>query len=101
GHRDADSTDCPGDALYAELHAMRRASARLAPLSGRATLRLQFPEMPGAQTSLVGSLRLPEGTPLAGAPIEIQVRQVANRGETVSELAFAQTLTDADGQWSV
>jgi uncharacterized protein with LGFP repeats len=101
GHRDADSTDCPGDALYAELQAVRRASARLAPLGGRATLRLQSPAVAGAPTSLAGSLRLPDGTPLAGAPIEIQVRQVANRGETVSELAFAQTLTDADGQWSV
>jgi hypothetical protein len=100
GHRDADSTDCPGDALYAELQAVRRASARLVGLGGRATLRLQTPEVAGA-TSLAGSLRLADGTPLAGAPIEVQVRRVANKGQTVSELTLAQAMTDPAGQWSV
>lgn len=101
GHRDADSTDCPGDALYAELQAVRRASARLVALSGRATLRLQVPEVAGAQSALAGTLRLPDGIPLVGAPIEVQVRRVANKGQTVSELAFAQAMTDSAGQWSV
>jgi uncharacterized protein with LGFP repeats len=101
GHRDADSTDCPGDALYAELQAVRRASARLVGLGGRATLRLQTPEVAGAPASLAGSLRLTDGTPVAGAPIEVQVRRVAHRGETVSELTFAQATTDPAGQWSV
>ncbi len=101
GHRDADSTDCPGDALYAELQAVRHASARLLTLGGRATLRLQIPEVGGAQTALAGSLRLPDGTPLAGAPIEVQVRHVADKGQTVSELPFAQATTDPAGQWSV
>jgi hypothetical protein len=101
GHRDADSTDCPGDALYAELQAIRRASVPLVGFSGRATLRLQVPEIAAAQAALAGSLRLPDGTPLAGAPIEVQVRRVANKGETVGELPFAQATTDSAGQWSV
>jgi hypothetical protein len=101
GHRDADSTDCPGDALYVELQAVRRASIRLVGLSGRVTIRLQVPEVAGAPTLLAGSLRLPGGAPLPGAPIEIQVRRVAHKGETVSELAFAQAMTDPTGQWSV
>jgi hypothetical protein len=101
GHRDADSTDCPGDALYAELQDVRRAAARLTGLTGRATVRLQAPEVAGAPTLLVGSLRLADGTPLASAPVEIQMRKVANEGETVSELSLAQTLTGPDGQWSL
>ncbi len=31
GHRDADSTDCPGDVLYGELAGVRKAVAQLAP----------------------------------------------------------------------
>jgi hypothetical protein len=38
GHRDGDSTDCPGDALYRELPAIRNAVARLAPMPVRLTL---------------------------------------------------------------
>src|SRR5882757_10039353 len=31
GHRDADTTDCPGDTLYRELRAIRQGVGRLAP----------------------------------------------------------------------
>jgi hypothetical protein len=100
GHRDADSTDCPGDALYGELHSVRGSCVRLVGLSGRATLRLQEAEAPRASASLAGSLRLADGTPLAGAPLKIQVRQVADRGEAVTELTLAEVHTDPSGQWS-
>jgi uncharacterized protein with LGFP repeats len=101
GHRDADSTDCPGDALYGELPGVRRAAAALAGSPARATLRLQHATAPGAQSALVGNLQLLNGTPLPGAPIVIQARSVAHRGETVSEGTLAQTTTAADGQWSL
>lgn len=100
GHRDADSTDCPGDALYSELQSVRGSCLRLVGLSGRATLRLQQAETPGASAVLTGSLRLADGTSLAGAPLEIQVRQVAHRGEVVSELTLAEVHTDSSGTWS-
>ena len=101
GHRDADSTDCPGDALYGELQLVRDSSVGLVGLCGRATLRFQPPASPGAAASVAGSLRLDDGTPLAGAPLKIQARQVSHRGETVSELTLAQALTDSAGQWSL
>ncbi len=101
GHRDADSTDCPGDALYGELQSVRDSSVGLVGLCGRATLRFQPPASPGAAASVAGSLRLADGTPLAGAPLKIQARQVSHGGETVSELALAQALTDPAGQWSL
>jgi uncharacterized protein with LGFP repeats len=101
GHRDADSTDCPGDALYGELSAVRREAAALAGAPARATLSLPRATAPGAQSTLEGSLRLLDGTPLAGAPIAIQQRSVAHRGETVSESTLAQAMTSADGRWSL
>jgi uncharacterized protein with LGFP repeats len=101
GHRDADSTDCPGDVLYGELPGVRRGAAELAGASARATLQLQAAMTPGAQSALAGSLRLLDGTPVASAPIAIQVRTVTHRGETVSERTIAQTVTAADGQWSL
>ncbi len=64
GHRDGDSTDCPGDALYHELPAIRGAVARLAPRPVVLTL-LQAPAVPAA------SAPAPPGAPAApGAPAQ-------------------------------
>jgi uncharacterized protein with LGFP repeats len=101
GHRDGDSTDCPGDALYGELAAVRRGALQLAGKPASATLRLLTVQAPTSQATLTGSLRLLDGAPLAGAPIEIQLRTVAHRGETVTERTIAQAVTDPEGQWSL
>jgi hypothetical protein len=121
GHRDGDSTDCPGDALYGELPAIRPSAGRQAPRPARATLALRTlaaqneqgaspqptvpapPQAtPGATASvLTGSLALLDGTPLAGAPIVVQARTVARRGEIVRERTIAQAVTDAHGIWSL
>lgn len=101
GHRDGDSTDCPGDALYGELKAVRQAAAGLAAAPARATARVQAAEVPGAPTVLAGSLRLLNGAPVASAPIEIQVRTVAHKGEVVAERTVAQAVTGPEGQWSL
>jgi len=129
GHRDADSTDCPGDALYAQLPHIRGAVRRLAPSPTRATLALGAPspsgqppsgqppsgQPPGSATpapspspeppasgavTLTGTLALLDGTPVAGAPVAIQVRAVSKRGETVSEQTLANVQTDANGAFS-
>jgi len=129
GHRDADSTDCPGDALYAQLPRIRAAVQRLAPRPTRATLALGVPapsaQQPSAQPSsgqppgtatpappssseapgpgavtLAGTLALLDGTPVAGAPVSIQARVVGRRGESVSEQTLASAQTDANGAFS-
>jgi hypothetical protein len=124
GHRDADSTDCPGDALYAELPGIRAAVARLAPLPTRATLALSLPAPAGQPATapeagtpgtpaasappsapppsagaiaLTGTLALSDGAPVAGVPVAIQVRRVSARGETVLEQTLASAQTDANG----
>jgi uncharacterized protein with LGFP repeats len=100
GHRDADSTDCPGDALYAELASARHGASRLAGTANRLTLQTLI-GAGGLPSGLVGSLRRVDGPPLAGATVAIQQRTVANRGQTVAERTVAQAVTDAGGGFSV
>lgn len=97
GHRDGDSTECPGDALYGELAAIRTGARRLAGRPARLTLALAA----GAPGALRGSLAFLDGTPLAGAPVTVQVREVARRGEAVTERTIGEALTDARGNWSL
>jgi hypothetical protein len=120
GHRDADSTDCPGGALYHQLAGIRRGVQRLAPLPARATLALApasslgapasspgpptapaAPPPAPAAPSLTGRLALLDGRPIAGAQIKLEARSVARRGEVVRELTLAEVLTDAGGNWSL
>jgi hypothetical protein len=127
GHRDGDSTDCPGDVLYGELPGIRARVLGLAPRPARATLALEStpsstapapqgapappapeapPATPGGESTgggraLLGALQLLDGTPIAGAHILIQARTVSRKGEVVREATIAEALTDADGRWSL
>jgi hypothetical protein len=128
GHRDGDSTDCPGDVLYGELGGVRGAVARLAPRPVRVTLALGIstpspaptpapetsttPAPPGSPTTpeapppapvptLTGALTFLDGTPIAGATIVLQLRTVSRKGEVVAEQPLAEVTTDAQGQWSL
>jgi hypothetical protein len=98
GHRDGDSTDCPGDALYHQLPTIRSLARSLAPRPLRATLTLRPKPSP---VLLSGALNFLDGSPLAGAPVLIQARTSARRGELVEERTIAQASTDAQGQWSL
>lgn len=125
GHRDGDSTDCPGDVLYGELQGVRGEAHGLAQNPVRASLALSVP--PGASSplakppgvaqppvaevrppatpvttpTLTGALALLDGTPLAGASVQLQQRSVSQRGELVEERMLAQVTTDAAGRWSL
>jgi hypothetical protein len=115
GHRDADSTECPGDALYGELPAIRARARRLlgdpvsatvellpapppAPAGGEAGAPPPTPQPPIVQVSLT---RLLDGTPLAGAAVVLQARTVSRRGEAVLESTLAEGATDAQGLWGL
>jgi hypothetical protein len=101
GHRDGDATDCPGNALYGELQVLRYRVARLAGRAAMVTLEPQPAEHAGGPPiALVGSLSFLDGTPIAGAPIEIRLRTVRRRGEAVSEQTVARAATGPDGRWS-
>jgi hypothetical protein len=120
GHRDGDSTNCPGDALYGELPAIRRRVRQLAGRPVQATLAMlapmpqppptpppAAPPAPGAPAgggearTLAGRLTHLDGSPLAGVPVAVQQRSVSARGEVVSERTIAEATTDAEGRWSL
>jgi N-acetylmuramoyl-L-alanine amidase-like protein len=102
GHRDADSTDCPGDGLYAQLPALRSGASGLAGRPLRLTMApgAGVPIAPGPVT-LSGTLAYLDSSPLAGATVEVQERQVARRGQVVAEQTLAQAVTGPDGAWSL
>ena len=95
GHRDGDSTDCPGDAFYAALPALRREVAGLPPATGLTAGAEQSQIVVGDPATLTGRLALPEGAPPAGTPIEVQ-----RRTTTRHWLTIATVQTDATGAWS-
>src|SRR5207245_336896 len=112
----ADSTECPGNALYGELPAIRNAVHKLAPRPSLLTLALvavqaegQIPPstpvaegapQPSAQ-QLQGALTLLDGSPIAGATVLIQARRLRRRGELVTEQTLAQATTGVDGRFAV
>ncbi len=122
GHRDGDSTDCPGSVLYGELPAIRAGVRRLAPNPAAATLALTAPPgaPPGQATppataggeapapsvagegpTLGGHLGFLDGSPISGAPILVQARTVSRKGEVVNERTVAEASTNAEGEWSL
>ena len=101
GHRDADRTACPGDALFVQLPEIRRQAAALAPalavpasasvVIAIADATLDFPQ----PAQLSGRATAASGVPLAGAPISVQVA-TGSRFRT-----HARTATREDGTWSL
>jgi N-acetylmuramoyl-L-alanine amidase len=96
GHRDGDSTGCPGNALYGHLPAVR--SQLQAPVGTSLKLSLAASAAKvrrGTPVIVSGALRSLSGTPLAGATIELQ--QI---GPTGSERTVQYLMTAPNGAWS-
>lgn len=76
GHRDGDSTECPGNALYAQLPDLRNRVGSVAPDQSRTKFadvsitppKLVYP----AQATVAGRLLQITGEPVGGAPVEVQ-----------------------------
>ena len=102
GHRDADKTSCPGDALFAQLPEIRARAAGLAPQyaflpppGGVVSLEtddrtLEYPQ----PAQLRGRATDADGTPLVNAPISLQIASA--RGF----VTVGRTATGADGAWA-
>ncbi len=102
GHRDGDTTDCPGDALYAQLPALRGRARVLAaqPLvttlaAGATTLTAPGPAI------LTGTLTALDGAPVPGAAVALQSRTIAGPAGAPLETTIAQLSTDPDGRFAV
>ncbi len=103
GHRQADSTDCPGNVLYAHLPSIRGAVHRSFPEPAQLTIGLARPPAPPptAVREVKGRLARLDGTTIAGAQVLVQARSVARRGEEVSERTIATARTDSSGAYRV
>lgn len=97
GHRQGDSTDCPGNAFFARLASIRPVAQALAGKPAHLTLAAPSKPVPaGTAVALSGRLtELLSGAPLAGEPIELQ--RLTAAGETTE----AQLRTGADGSWRI
>jgi N-acetylmuramoyl-L-alanine amidase-like protein len=93
GHRDADTTTCPGAGMYRQLPRLRQAVRRLAPAVGALTLVNQG-AAPGTIT--VSGTLAESGVAIAGATIEVQRRSTTRGAATL-----AAATTDQDGAWAV
>ncbi len=95
GHRDANSTACPGDALYAQLPDLRRrvATGDFGAAGGLALTAPRRVRVPDA-VAFGGTLADPAGVPLGGRPVELQARLAGGDWVRVSG-----TVTAADGTW--
>jgi N-acetylmuramoyl-L-alanine amidase-like protein len=93
GHRDGDLTDCPGDAFYHRLPAVRpRVAALAGPLSQLTVSPRVVIAGPGETVTLRGRL-LTAGAGVGGALIAVQA--------VVGRRTLARVTTDAAGRWSV
>jgi N-acetylmuramoyl-L-alanine amidase len=104
GHRDTGQTACPGDALYGqlgEIRAMVEGGAPFATVSARVTAavadrRVDYGELVPVNGTLAG----PDGSPLAGQVVEVQVNsdnfwRTSRRVTTGADGVFATDLKPA------
>jgi hypothetical protein len=100
GHRDGDATECPGNALYAQLPVLRtRATALAGPTVAHGQVSLT-PAAPavlyGADAVFTGAVIRPDTTPGAGDVVALQKR--TSQGTWVT---IGQTTANVDGSFVV
>jgi hypothetical protein len=101
GHRDFDATECPGEALFAQLAEIRRRASELAPaltlpapVPGTLSIAVADPTLDYPQPARLSGLATgASGVALAGAPISVQV--AAHSGF----ITRGRTTTGPDGTW--
>jgi hypothetical protein len=100
GHRDGDKSECPGNALYAQLPELRR---RAAGLAGALVARGQVSLQPsadavdyGADAVFSGTVIRPDSTAGAGDAVALQ-----KRGSGGAWVTVARTTALVDGSWVV
>jgi hypothetical protein len=96
GHRDGDSTSCPGGALYTALGDVRARALRYATPVSQVTLRSAARRVPGGKPATVsGQLRFADGSSAAGLPVGVEFQAA---GGAWTQLASAAC--GPDGSWT-
>jgi uncharacterized protein with LGFP repeats len=96
GHRDGNETTCPGDALYAQLPALRERAARNASPVSRVTARPTTRRVRALRpVTLSGDLRFADGSSPSGAPLAIEFQAVGAAWQQIGTATCAP-----DGRWT-
>jgi hypothetical protein len=95
GHRDGNSTSCPGDVLYGQLDDLRVLAAKYAgPTYGLSVYAT--PEVRGIKAvDVSGSLVFPDASPPGGVAIDVQHKA----WDGVAWESLATAVTTPDGSW--
>jgi hypothetical protein len=95
GHRDGDSTSCPGNRLYGQLGALRTlANGYSGPVNG-ITVSTSAYQRGAKPVALAGVLRFADGSSPGGAPLSIEYTTAGSAWTPV-----ATAVCGADGGWS-
>jgi hypothetical protein len=96
GHRDGNTTACPGDVLYGQLEDLRARAGRYATAAAGLTIRASSTTVRGADlATLSGSLRFADGSSPAGATVQILYSTGGGAPAIVASAACG-----ADGRYS-
>jgi hypothetical protein len=96
GHRDGNSTACPGDVLYGQLADLRLRAGRYATAAAGLTIRANSTTVRGDElTTLSGQLRFADASSAAGARIQVLYSSGGGASAVVATATCA-----ADGRWS-
>jgi len=101
GHRDTGETECPGDALYAQLPELRQMVGSLQPLTGApGTTKLDVSALSTVLyyplgTQLNGRLSAADGSAIGSAPVELQRQTTTGSFKTIT-----RATTAADGGYA-
>jgi hypothetical protein len=99
GHRDGDSSECPGNALYAQLPELRRRAQGIAPSAPAVAAAVALDTPPaevgyGEALVATGHVSRGDGSPIAGQAVQVQ-KQGHSGWVTVG-----RATTDAGGAWA-
>jgi len=99
GHRDGDATDCPGNALYAQLPDLRNRALAIAPAAPvvAPSIAMNPPSTEavyGTPLTVTGVVQRGDGSPVAGQRVLVQ------KQGTTGWVTVARTDTAADGTWT-
>ena len=94
GHRDGDSTSCPGNGLYGQLADLRVRAARYATASATLTMYTSRTVRGVKPSEVGGELRFSDGSSPAGVPIDIEI-QAGGAAWTY----YTGAVATADGSW--
>jgi hypothetical protein len=96
GHRDGDTTSCPGSALYGQLADLRTRAARYAVATSGLTARSSLAKVRAHKPiTLSGLLHFSDGSSTGNTPLSIQFQAAGSAWTEVASVACAST-----GGWS-